>query len=190
MKELFIGIEPKNTKECVSRILATTAGFIALAYLFNAPIRVDKYFLIFYAMAFLPWIGYFIKRAGKDNIEFSDPTSEKVSKETLVQIPKVQEAVKFESLSPEAKRILKTLDYYQRQGFKKLDAEGRWAFTIPFGHPNHAQFMGGILELHSSGLISMDHGTGRFGLSDDGVKLLSENQNDIGKISGRYVFDN
>jgi hypothetical protein len=189
MKELFKGIEPKNTKECVSRIMATTAGLIALIYLCNGPIRIDQWFLIIYAMAFLPWAGYFIKRAGKDNIEFPDPTSEKISKEALVPVPNAAEAVKLESLSPDAKRILKTLDYYQRQGFKKLDAEGRWAFTIPFGHPNHVQFMAGILELHRFGLVSMDHGTGRFGLSDQGVKFLSEHQEHFAGMSGRFIFE-
>ena len=189
MKELFPNIEPKTLKERVSRILAFSAGFIALLYLLNVPIRVDQWFVILLAMAFLPWAHFFIKRLSKDGIELPDASGE-VSKEALVQSPKAAEAVKFDSLSPEAKRILKTLDYYQRQAFKKLDAEGRWAFTIPFGHPNHAQFMAGILELHRSGLVSMDHGTGRFGLSDEGVKLLSDHQNDLAKISGRYVFDN
>lgn len=189
-RELFQEAAPNTTKQRAARSIAFVCGATALAYLFGAPLRVDQWFLILVGLAFLPWLGYFIRKGGKDGLELPDPESSATDSGALRGSPAIGGASPqdFNQLPHHAKVVLKTLAFYQNREFGGLRTQSRWVFTVPFGQPGHVIFMEGVLALNAMGLATLDLRSGMFGLSDLGVHFLERNAHDVGSFSDYFVF--
>jgi hypothetical protein len=184
-------IEPKTHREMVSRLLAFICFVLGVAYLLDAPIKVDYYLFAFIGLGFLPWLGYFIRRAGSDGVELYTPEPKSVDSSGLKANQPKQESKSalssWADLSDEGKLVFKTFDYYQRERFG-LNGKQRWVFTVPYGQPQHLQFQKGILELHKKGFVSFDHVSMMFGLTDEGVDFANQYNTEIREHLERFHF--
>lgn len=173
--------QPERAK--AAHLMASVSGLMAVLYTFGL-IKVDQWTIILVLMAFLPWLGFFVSEFSSQGVKLPHPKSGPVE-ETAFNTP-VQNTslLGFGALSFEAKVVLRTLNHYQ----PSVGSGQKWAFTVPFGHPLHIQFMLGVMDLAKQGLIEADRGSGRVGLSDAGIKFCQENSVDLGKWEQKFTF--
>jgi hypothetical protein len=79
----------------------------------------------------------------------------------------------FSELSPDARRVLKTLWHFQREVFGTAD-QRRWGFSVPAGMPDHGSFDKGVKELQLDRLAHSE-GSNLVYLTDPGMEFCNRN---------------
>jgi hypothetical protein len=189
--EALKGIEPQDEKQRVARIIAVMFTICAALHIFNAPVRFDWISVALLIFAFTPWLGYFIKKVGKDGIEPIDPSPQSVYLEEVVSVADAMGEGKnnpsFTKFKRQSKTVLNTLYFYQKKEYG-LDSSKRWVYVIPFHDQRHARFQEGILELHDLGLVSFDVVTKMYGLTNEGIKYVRDHSSEIENHPDKYTF--
>lgn len=182
----------ESERDKAAHLMATVCGLVAVCHAFDWA-KVDQWTIVLIAMAFLPWLGFFVSKVGPDGVHPTNPPSGMAEREGLRKAKSLsedstQQIVPLTQVSPGSRKVFKTLVHYQIDQFG-ISANQRWVFTIPFGEPSYPQFMSGIVELVKLGLVSLDEASGMFGLTDEGVRFYEQNQQEIDKWVGRFSFE-
>ena len=134
----------------------------------------------------LPLLALYIKGIGKEGVIFNDVVSKSVSAETVRGIeltfadkrPTRQALPQISDLGVRARKVLRTLWYFQRQQFGEAQ-DKRWGFGIHPSAPDYVEFRAGATELLTSGLIAEDR-RGLVFLSDSGMEFCKQHENELG----------
>ena len=96
-----------------------------------------------------------------------------------------READNFEQLSPQARKVLRTLWTFQRMTFGPNDAQRRWGFGINLAAPDYAFFAAGSAELVLWGLVAQNEKAMVF-LNNDGMDFCRRHESWL--LSGGDVW--